>query len=401
MSIFRTLRRLASRLRDGFYSTAFRVFDNLLPVRDDYWCFCSWSDYGHTLDNPRAVFEVLDTNTSVVRIVLLRSDVLPLATNSATARFVFCESIIGAYYLARSRVVLLGYAMPAIATYARYLRAPRHKVVFLGHGVTGLKRVGHFDGSGRDWNEETREYAATIASSQEESELMMKSFAPVPQCWITGLPRNDFILASNSALPDDYRAYRDSFDQRTRGRRVVLYAPTWRLNFSAPYIFSETEVAQLETLLARYGAILAIHGHPNADWRALFQQLPVSESIISVRDIPDINIILSGVDVLVTDYSSVFLDFLLLDRPIVHFAYDLDVHLQHNRFFRDPETIFAGPCAQSFSQLLEAIEVSLDRPESGQARRLELAQRFHEHSRNSAKQVVDRLFEMVHAVSGS
>ena len=86
----------------------FQLFDRLLRVRDDYWCFCTWDRHPHTLDNPRAVFEEVKDDPSIRKIVLQK--VPGERTAGRNVRFVAAESVAGAYYLARSRMVLTGYA---------------------------------------------------------------------------------------------------------------------------------------------------------------------------------------------------------------------------------------------------------------------------------------------------
>ena len=46
--------------------------------------------------------------------------------------------------------------------------------------------------------------------------------------------------------------------------------------------------------------------------------------IIDVNNVPDVNILLRLTDILVTDYSSIYIDFLITGKPILHFTYDLD-----------------------------------------------------------------------------
>ena len=49
------------------------------------------------------------------------------------------------------------------------------------------------------------------------------------------------------------------------------------------------------------------------------------------RDIPDINNLLTLVDVLISDYSGVLLDYLILDRPIIPTSFDLEEYTKNDR----------------------------------------------------------------------
>lgn len=390
----RPLRRALGMLRDASYRITFLVVERLTPVRDDVWCFCTWPNYGHTLDNPRGVFEVVRHDAGIQKVVLLRTPLPPTTQEPTSVRFVHAESWRGAYHLARARVVLLGYGMTAITSYSRHLSAPRHLVIRLGHGII-LRQVGRFDKSGHPWEAETRHYAATICSSESDCRCQQQAYAPVPRAWLVGQPRNDTILAPDAALPTDFREHLDSFDRRVSGRRVVLYAPTWRLDPKRIHRFSAPEVRALTGVLERHGAVLAIHGHPNADWKALFREIPASPAVISVRDLPEINVLLRRVDVLITDYSSVYLDFVMLDRPIIHFAYDLQEYKAQRGFFYEPEDAFAGTCAQTFEDLLEALDVALTHPEFERERRERVRAQFHSHGPNSGAAVARHVRDLV------
>jgi hypothetical protein len=61
-------------------------------------------------------------------------------------------------------------------------------------------------------------------------------------------------------------------------------------------------------------------------------------------------------DALVTDYSSVLFEYLLLDRPIVFYPYDLDRYRRSRDFYYDYEKVTPGPRAADFEELLAALE---------------------------------------------
>ena len=57
-------------------------------------------------------------------------------------------------------------------------------------------------------------------------------------------------------------------------------------------------------------------------------------------------------DLLITDYSSIFFDFLLLDRPIVFFPYDLEQYLSQDRaMYFDYEIMTPGPKCRTYDEL--------------------------------------------------
>ena len=60
-------------------------------------------------------------------------------------------------------------------------------------------------------------------------------------------------------------------------------------------------------------------------------------------------------DVLVTDYSSVAFDYVLLDRPAVFYMPDLEQYQAERGFFYELEEYLYGPVAQDTSALIKAI----------------------------------------------
>ena len=62
-------------------------------------------------------------------------------------------------------------------------------------------------------------------------------------------------------------------------------------------------------------------------------------------------------DVLITDYSSIMIEYPILNKPTVFFTYDLDEYLANERgFYYDFKTIVPGPIVYTSDELIDVIE---------------------------------------------
>ena len=69
-------------------------------------------------------------------------------------------------------------------------------------------------------------------------------------------------------------------------------------------------------------------------------------------------------DLLITDYSSCYFDFLLLDRPIIHYAYDYQSYGSIDRgFYYDLENVSGGSIVKTEEKLLESLDKNLSEPD--------------------------------------
>ena len=137
-------------------------------------------------------------------------------------------------------------------------------------------------------------------------------------------------------------------------RTVVLFAPTWKgTDFSSPAddageLFGQARKLQKE-LGDRFLVLLKTHQvvHRFAADRPELRKILVS------NDVPT-NLMLALTDILVTDYSSIFFDFLPLERPLVFFTPD-DADYSASRGLYFPLDELPGPIAHTVSEVGEAI----------------------------------------------
>ena len=130
---------------------------------------------------------------------------------------------------------------------------------------------------------------------------------------VVGSPRIDLTLRS------DYQDVRKSLGVED-GKKIILYAPTWRGRVSKVSSDVQQQLEAIHEIQAEFGdeyhLLLSIHNYT----RSKLEYMP--EGVTLVPDEIDINILLAGVDLLISDYSSIFVDFLVLDRPVVLFVPD-------------------------------------------------------------------------------
>lgn len=131
------------------------------------------------------------------------------------------------------------------------------------------------------------------------------------------------------------------------GKRVILYAPTWRDNQydrSGRYQFAMK--LDLERMHREFAddAVLLIRGH-----QLVADSVDTSmfgDFARNVSHYPDISDLYLVADVLVTDYSSVMFDFVNTGRPMLFFTHDLEAYRDDLRgFYIDPEAEAPGTAA--------------------------------------------------------
>ncbi|HXI45963.1 MAG TPA: CDP-glycerol glycerophosphotransferase family protein [Candidatus Acidoferrales bacterium] len=163
-----------------------------------------------------------------------------------------------------------------------------------------------------------------------------------------GIPRTDLFF-------DAPRAAAIAADVRRRyaipeGRRVILYAPTFRGELTTQA--RSPEGLDLAALRAVLGAdhVLLVRAHPFVRDRLRIGGAAEGFAI-DVSDHPDINELMLASDVLVTDYSSAIYEFALLGRPIAFLAPDHAAYERERGFYLDFAADLPGPVFEETAEL--------------------------------------------------
>jgi CDP-glycerol glycerophosphotransferase (TagB/SpsB family) len=179
------------------------------------------------------------------------------------------------------------------------------------------------------------------------------------------------------------------------GRQIILYAPTWRgTNFNRPEDDAEELIARLAELSAgvdpeRFVVLLKTHQvvHKFAAHRSDLRGLLVPNEIPT-------NVVLGLTDILVTDYSSIFFDFLPTDRPIVFLTPDVDDYSGYRGLYLEPE-MWPGPVVRTASEAVVELRLLAQRgvsPETAAVQQIARS-RFSPHEDGDAtRRVIDIVF---------
>ncbi len=153
------------------------------------------------------------------------------------------------------------------------------------------------------------------ASSEFLKEYMEKDFGNKVPVKVLGMPRND-VLFNHNRMKDEI--WIDGLD----GKFVVTYMPTHRAYGQGeitptPFI----NKPEYQQWMRENNVVLLMKNHPN-----MIPKIKESKNTDVIKDITkegiDPQVCLYYSDVLITDFSSVWMDYLILKRPIIFYIYD-------------------------------------------------------------------------------
>ena len=267
------------------------------------------------------------------------------------------------YHLATSRYIFLSDNFFAIA-FMNF--SPKQKIIQLWHAPGEFKNFGYDFESGES-QEIIRKFAAKTTnlfiSSKNFIESLSHRFALDDSKTIpTGIPRTDYYFRCDDEFKESLRANFDEKYPFARGKKIVLYAPTFRQNPVNNMIFDNFDIdAFNESLGDDY--VLFIKLHPNYNRFADEEHFIDLESVENEHEFVNCThysneqelLLLS--DVLITDYSSVMVEYSILNKPIVLFAYDLDDYLSNERgFYFDYRENVPGRIAYDMDELIRVFK---------------------------------------------
>lgn len=233
-------------------------------------------------------------------------------------------------------------------------------VINLWHG-TPLKRIGKlntFDNKLK--KENNNDFTYIIVASEIFRNIYLNAFGCTnKQILIAGNPRNDFLLKKRNVLK--------KFEiNKEKYKKVILWMPTFRISkderFKDTSKYNETGLPLLDSRdkLNKFNKfleknniliVLKIHNYSilpkikSNNILMVTNEVLISKKIFLYEFIKDF-------DVLLTDYSSVYFDYLLLNKPIGFIIDDFEDYEQNRGFsINDPLKLMPGEHIKTIDDL--------------------------------------------------
>ncbi|MEH3089314.1 MAG: CDP-glycerol glycerophosphotransferase family protein [Microbacterium arborescens] len=177
---------------------------------------------------------------------------------------------------------------------------------------------------------------------------------------VVGEPRIDVLSSGDPvAARRDARSRIDDLVPGVSASRIVLYAPTWRDGAVDPAVPTASEWTTIIAALERADAVLLIRSHPlGAGEYAPDPSHPRVRSLGSDL-VADATPLLPGLDVLVTDYSSLAYDGAVIPLPTLFLAPDLESYARSRGFYGTYADVAGHDPARTWSELVERLETLL------------------------------------------
>ncbi|WP_374717692.1 CDP-glycerol glycerophosphotransferase family protein [Neobacillus sp.] len=199
---------------------------------------------------------------------------------------------------------------------------------------------------------------------------------------VTGMPRNDYLINPHSRTLIEKLIKREVSD-----KQILFYLPTFRRRQDKQLregnrVFSDIEELQIiDDFLDTNNGCLIIKKHPvegdnppTMNFRNIYY---INEMDLEALGI-DLYQILGGSNLLITDYSSVYFDYLLLNKPIVFWTKDQEQYEEKRGFlFDNLEFMMPGPHVKHVSELKSVLERFRDDPNWYVSQRTELKKMVH------------------------
>ncbi len=216
-----------------------------------------------------------------------------------------------------------------------------------------------------------------------------------------GFPRNDKLFVISNNIKEQLGL--------TQYKKIIMWMPTFKHHKSSGRndfqnatdndisLLTEHNVKKINTLLSEKNAIMVIKFHPAQNMSFVSNVNMSNIRTISNQELLQKEIelysLLGTADALITDFSSVYFDYLLLDRPIGFELCDQDNYEAGMGFIMDkPEDFMPGHKIKNIVGLMEFLsDVTEDKDKFAEARNL-LKQHVHKHIDNrSTERIIEFL----------
>ncbi len=355
----------------GLFCYIIFQLSHLIPKKKKLWIF--GDGMGHSFSgNPKYLFLYLNRNVPEIKAVwithseeiynLLKNSGYPvLKSSSSKAKF----------KVVKAKIILYGHSRIAInkclssgininlmhgcpfkkSGIDNIVKGTKfHSIIF----SKGIKRffykIIYFSSFKKE------DYFCSTSTNLEEL-LAKERYVNKNRILTTGFPRTDVLLKKikDEELFTDLESSKTIKMSKENGKKMIFYIPTFR-DLEEKNISSVFDLSLLDKTLEEINALMICKLHVLS--KSLTEISENQYKNIHVYDSnKDIYPLLRFADLLITDYSSIYFDYLFVDKPIIFYPYDFSYYLSKERgFYFDYRETIPGEFITEFEDFIQYLE---------------------------------------------
>lgn len=336
------------------FKIMFNFLNRITPKNNRQIVFCGYPDFDDMLRG--ICYQSCDYNLIVLKNK--KKTIVPKWLNDFDVKIVEKHSYLGFFYLITSRYIIYTHGL---FDGFSLLNSDKQLVVNVWHGMP-LKNIAKLDGA--------KNYPLAhkvISTSPLFKKIMSDAFdIPLSNSIVSGLPRNNILLykINNNTIINKIKKY----------SKVYVWLPTYRAskegdircdsNITSIFGIEDIDVCRFNEKLIENNQVVFLKPHP----MAIYDNIDGKYSNINIINEEWLNLnncslyeLLSLSNVLITDYSSVYIDYLLLKRPIIFSISDISEYSRRRGFtFNYEVNDFPGYIINNQEQLFDLLNKDLN-----------------------------------------
>ena len=198
-----------------------------------------------------------------------------------------------------------------------------------------------------------------LSSTEFQSKMFASAFRiSLEKCLNLGYPRNEILKKDQVDVLNFVEKYEPAsthqlIDTIKSFDKAYIYMPTWR--DSQKNVFAQQmNLRKLSEVLKKQNALLLLKPHPNTIVDSIYQ----ADNIVLVERTVDIYGVLPFTDVLITDYSSILYDYLLIPKKqVILYLYDYQEYVKDRDFYYPFDENVVGRQVKTFEELVNVIDM--------------------------------------------
>lgn len=237
-------------------------------------------------------------------------------------------------------------------------------------------------------------YSSIVTTSEALVPIMAESFGvSEKKIKVLGQPRNDLLWENNDreeVLSNIHTGPLPSF------KKIILYVPTYRdTTETILFPFNDFNIETIDSFLSENNILMVIKTHKSSQLNINLNSVK-RIFVMNNNKYEDIMQIVNIFDLVITDYSSIFFDYLLLNRPLLFLPYDYHNYKEQRGFNFDYNEYTPGPKPNTQKDFLSEINKLINNNEYFRSERNFVNNKINKFAEGNNKRIFNELSKILY-----